>query len=133
MQNIPLPCPALICFNQFMSRLFQFFVIMMFAFAGEAMAVFVPLPIAGPIWGLVLLFAALSSGIVPLKWVDKAADFMLGFLGLFFIAPAVGVIEIFESIRPIWPLLALILVLTYLASMISTGFIADIFLRQRKK
>ena len=100
---------------------------------GEIMAAFVPLPIAGPIWGLVLLFTALASGIVPLKWVENAADFVLGLLGLFFIAPAVGVIEIFDSIRPIWPLLALVLVLTYLASMLATGYVADALLGRRKK
>jgi len=116
-----------------MNRLFQFFIIMMFAFMGEIMAAFVPLPIAGPIWGLVLLFTALASGIVPLKWVENAADFVLGLLGLFFIAPAVGVIEIFDSIRPIWPLLALVLVLTYLASMLATGYVADALLGRRKK
>lgn len=108
----------------------QFFVIMLFAFFGEIMANAIPLPIAGPIYGMILLLSALIAG-MPLKYVDKAADFMLGILALFFIAPAVGVIEIWNDIRQIWPFLAAILVMTFLAVMLSTGYAAEIFLKRK--
>ena len=100
----------------------------MFAFAGEVLAVVVPLPVAGPIYGIVLLLFALIFG-MPIKYVDGVADFILGFLGLFFIAPAVGILEIFDSIRPIWPMLAVILISAYLISMLVTGTIAEIMLK----
>ena len=116
-----------------MSKLNQFFIIMMFAFAGEIAAALIPLPVAGPIYGMIFLLAALATKAVPLKWVQDAADFVLGFLGLFFIAPAVAILEIFSDIRPVWPLLALILISTYLAVMASTGWVAQIMLRRRKK
>ena len=115
-----------------MGRAFQFFAIMSFAFLGDVLANLIPLPIAGPIYGMILLLCALLFG-MPLKFVDGAADFILGFLGLFFVAPAVGMIEIFDEIRPIWPFLALILVLTFLAVMLSTGHIAQAMLKQKGK
>jgi len=115
-----------------MSRLVQFLIIMLFAFSGEVAAAVIPLPIAGPIWGMALLLVALILG-MPARFVENAANFILGFLGLFFIAPAAGILEIFDSIRPVWPFLILVLVVTYLAVMLSTGVAAEVMLKLRNK
>lgn len=51
------------------------------------------LPIPGNVIGVALLFALLCTGIVKLKHVELAADFLLKHLVFFFAAVAVGLME----------------------------------------
>ncbi len=116
-----------------MKYLFQFCIIMIFVFIGEVMEHLIPLPIAGSIYGLVLLFLALCTGIVKLSWVEDVATGFHKIMGLFFVAPAVAIIDIWGDIANIWPMLVLLLVATYLVSMITTGVTAEALIGRRDK
>lgn len=108
-----------------MKYLFQFCVIMLFVFIGEVLEYLIPLPIAGSIYGLVLLFLALVTGVVKLAWVEDVASWLHSIMGLFFIAPAVAVIDIWGDISNIWWQLVLLLIVAYVVTMITTGVTAD--------
>lgn len=108
-----------------MKYLFQFCVIMLFVFIGEVLEYLIPLPIAGSIYGLVLLFLALVTGVVKLAWVEDVASWLHSIMGLFFIAPAVAVIDIWGDISNIWWQLVLLLIIAYVVTMITTGVTAD--------
>ncbi len=108
-----------------MKYLFQFCIIMIFVFLGELMEFFIPLPIAGSIYGLVLMFLALTAGIIKLEWVADVADWFHGVMALFFVAPAVAIIDIWSEISDVWPILLILLVVAYLVTMVSTGLTAD--------
>lgn len=108
-----------------MKYLFQFCVIMLFVFVGEVLEYLIPLPIAGSIYGLVLLFLALVTGVVKLAWVEDVASWLHSIMGLFFIAPAVAVIDIWGDISNIWWQLVLLLIIAYVVTMITTGVTAD--------
>lgn len=112
-----------------MKYLFQFCVIMVFVALGDVLEQLIPLPIAGSIYGLVLLFLSLVTGIVKLSWVADVADWFHSIMGLFFVAPAVAIINIWGDIRDTWPMLVLLLVITYLVSMITTGVTAQALIR----
>lgn len=119
-----------------MKYLFQFMIILFFVFLGEICEHFIPLPIAGSIYGLLLLFVALCLHIVKLEWVSDIADWFHSVMALFFIAPAVAVIDIWGDISDIWYYLVFLLVATYVVTMITTGKTADYFLgtnRNKKK
>ncbi|WP_188691100.1 CidA/LrgA family holin-like protein [Pullulanibacillus camelliae] len=51
------------------------------------------LKIPGSILGIILIFILLKTKILPLKWVDIGANWMLAELLLFFIPSAVGIIQ----------------------------------------
>jgi holin-like protein len=51
------------------------------------------LPIPGNVLGVVLLFVLLCLGVVKLKHVELAADFLLKHLVFFFVPVAVGLME----------------------------------------
>ncbi len=108
-----------------MKYLAQFCVIMVFVLLGEFLGWLIPLPIAGSIYGLVLLFLALTFKIVKLSWVEDVAGWLHGIMSLFFVAPAVAIIDIWGDISNIWPMLVLLLVVTYFVSMITTGVTAQ--------
>jgi holin-like protein len=105
---------------------------MIFVLIGEALGYLIPLPIAGSIYGLILLFLALAFKIVKLSWVEDAADFLHGVMALFFIAPAVAVIEIWPEISNVWWMLVILLVAAYLATMAATGLVADALIKDKK-
>jgi putative effector of murein hydrolase LrgA (UPF0299 family) len=51
---------------------------------------------------------------------------------ILFIIPAVGVIEIFGDIKAIWIWVIVVLVITYLVAMLSTGWIAQFLINGKK-
>ena len=112
-----------------MKYLFQFCIIMIFVALGELLEYLIPLPIAGSIYGLVLLFLALATGLVKLAWVADVADWFHSIMGLFFVAPAAAIINIWGDIKSTWWLLVILLVITYLVSMITTGVTAQALIK----
>lgn len=115
-----------------MKYLLQFMIILIFVFLGEVCEYFIPLPIAGSIYGLLLLFIALCLHIVKLNWVSNVADWFHSVMALFFIAPAVAVIDIWPEIADIWFYLIILLVVAYFVTMVITGKTADYFLNIKK-
>mgnify|MGYP003289293709 CR=1 FL=1 len=116
-----------------MRYLLQFMIILVFVFLGELCEFLIPLPIAGSIYGLLLLFIALCVKVVKLEWVADVADWFHSIMALFFVAPAVAVIDIWAEISGIWLYLVLMLVLAYFVTMVITGKTADFFLNHRDK
>lgn len=108
-----------------MKYIFQFCIIMIFVALGEMCEHFIPFPIAGSIYGLILLFLSLSFGIIKLQWVEDIANWFHGTMALFFVAPAVAVIDIWAEIHDIWWILVLLMIVAYLVTMITTGITAD--------
>lgn len=107
-------------------------IIMIFVFLGELCEFLIPLPIAGSIYGLALLFIALCTHIVKIQWVADVADWFHGIMALFFIAPAVAIIDIWPEISDIWYYLVILLVAAYFVTMVITGKTADFLLKNKK-
>lgn len=61
-----------------------------FGWAGHELVAFFHLPLPGNVAGLVLMFVALLSGVVPLRFVEQGAALLLACLPLFFVPLAVG-------------------------------------------
>lgn len=113
-----------------MKYVFQFCVLMIYVVLGELLAHYIPLPIAGSIYGLILLFLSLVLGVVKLSWVCDIADWMHSVMALFFVAPAVAIIDVWADISDIWWMLLILLVVAYLVTMITTGVTADALIRR---
>lgn len=116
-----------------MKYIYQFCILMIFVLLGEVCEHFIPLPIAGSIYGLVLLFLALVFGVVKLHWVEDVANWFHNTMSLFFVAPAVAVIDIWGDIADIWWILVLLMVAAYLVTMITTGITADALIHDSDK
>ena len=83
-----------------MKYLKQVLIILAFTMAGELLAKAVPLPVPAAIYGFILLFTALCTGLLKPEAIDKTADFLIGLLPLLFVAPAVGILEHFDLLAP---------------------------------
>ena len=78
----------------------QVLIILAFTLAGELLAKAIPLPIPAAIYGFILLFIALCTGLLKPSAIDKTADFLIGLMPLLFVAPAVGILEYFDLLAP---------------------------------
>lgn len=116
-----------------MKYLLQFCIIMFFVLLGELTAWVIPLPIAGSIYGLILLFFALVLKIVKLEWISDVADWFHSIISLFFIAPAVAIVEIWPQIIDTWWKIAILLVLVYMIAMITTAVTAEYTIKNTDK
>ena len=92
----------------------------------------IPLSIPGSIYGLVLLFLALMTGIVKLSQVKEASKFFIEIMPLVFIPAGVGLLKEWEVLSKIWPSLAIIIVVSTVAVMAVTGLVAQHIIRNEK-
>jgi len=100
----------------------QFLILLGFTLVGEALQRLIPLPIPAAVYGLLLLFAALCTGLVRAEQVKDAAAFLTSILPLLFVSPAVGLVQQWEWIAPeLFPIALLILSSTVLVFGISGG------------
>ena len=63
----------------------QFMIILLFSFLGELLKYVLPFPVPASIYGMVLLFIALETRLLPLAAVKDAGKFMIEIMPLMFI------------------------------------------------
>lgn len=108
----------------------QFGIIMVISFIGEALKMLIPLPIPASIYGLLLMFAALMTGIVKLKDVEETSDFLLEIMPIMFVPAALGLIDAWVDIRAIWFPILVLIVLTTIFVMVVTGKVTQYVIRR---
>lgn len=103
-----------------MKYLSQVLVILLFSFLGELLHTVIPLPIPASIYGMLLLFGALSLKIVKLSQVREAGNFLTGIMAVMFVSPAVGLLNCWdvvnENLVPILTIVVVTLLLTFFVS-----------------
>lgn len=98
----------------------QILLILLFSFLGELLHQLIPMPIPASIYGMVLLFAALSLRIVKPAQIKESADFLVSVLPLLFVAPVVSLMDCWDVLRPkLVPILVILTVSTALCFAIS--------------
>lgn len=110
----------------------QFAIIIGITCLGEAIKYIVPLPIPGSIYGMVILFLLLFTGVLKLEQVEETGDFLVSIMPVMFIPAAVGIMDAFEQVQSmLLPILIAMIPVTCLV-MIVTGKVTD-FLIHRKR
>lgn len=104
-----------------MKYLKQFLIILSISFIGEALNAFLPLPVPASIYGLVILLAALLTGILPLSKVEETADFLVEIMPVMFIPAAVGLLDTWTDLSQIWVPVCIITVVTTVIVMAVAG------------
>lgn len=115
-----------------MKYVFQFGRILGFCFAGELLHWLLPLPIPSSIYGLVLLLAALKTGIVKLEQVKETGSFLSAIFPMLFVPAAVGVMELREALLANWlPVLIALFPVTFLVMGV-TGKTVEAIIRSKE-
>ncbi len=116
-----------------MKYLMQFLVILLFSFVGEILHALIPLPIPASIYGLVLLFAALLSGVLKVEQVKDAADFLIEIMAILFIPAGVGVMASWDVLQPVIIPVVVILIVSTILVMIVSGHVTQAVIRLSRK
>lgn len=92
---------------------------------GEAASVAFDLPVPGPVIGMALLFAGLCvAGQVP-EPLQRTAGGLLEHLSLLFVPAGVGVVAYLGLLAEQWAPIAVVLVVSTLATIAATGLVMD--------
>lgn len=113
-----------------MKYLYRFLIIVAFTFFGEMLSFLIPLPIPAAVYGLVLLFLALQLKIVKLHQVQTCGNWLIGIMGILFVAPTVNLIDSWEQIFPKLIPIAVIVVATTVLVFGVAGMVTRLFTRK---
>jgi len=83
------------------------------------------LPIPSGVLGMILLFCGLQFGVVKLKWLERAAGFLLRHMVLLFVPLTVGLMDMGVLLsRQFW-IICTSLVVSFLAVLYVTGLLGN--------
>jgi holin-like protein len=83
------------------------------------------LPIPGSILGLLILFILLSFHLLPEKWIQDGAGFLLSTMMFFFIPAAVGIINYLDFFQGKGLLLVVVLIVSTCLVLICSGYAGE--------
>ena len=116
-----------------MKYLKQFAIILAVCLVGEGLKALLPLPIPAGIYGLVLLAAALLTGLVKIEQVKQTGDFLSSLFPLLFIPTVAGVMEVWDLIAGnLIPILIALVPVTW-AVMAVAGKLTQTIMDRRAK
>ena len=116
-----------------MKYLPQILLILRFSFLGELLHSFIPAPIPASIYGMVLMFLALSLKIVKVPQVRDAGNFLTTFLPVLFVAPIVSLMDCWDVIRPNLLAIAVILLVSTGLCFVITGLSTQFLTGKQKE
>lgn len=111
----------------------QFAMIALMTFLGECLNLLLPLPVPASIYGMLLLFISLQTGIVKLSQVEETADLLLAVMPIFFISPTVSLMSSIGLIKGSLLGVLLTSVISTAAVMVVTGVVAQAVIRRDRK
>lgn len=116
-----------------MKYLSEIAIIAAISFVGEILGQVIPLPIPGSIYGLLLMFVLLLTGILKTEHVKDTGNFLIALMPIMFVSPLVGLMETYEvCLEFIIPLLTVSTVGTA-AVMAVTGLVSQALIRRKEK
>ena len=84
-----------------MKYLKQFLIILVISLIGELLNKLLPLPVPASIYGMVILFIGLLSGVIKLSSVKEAGSFLIEIMPVMFIPAGVGLMSSWLNLKPI--------------------------------
>ena len=116
-----------------MKYVIQFLIIAAFAFIGELLHWFIPLPIPASIYGIVLLFIALELKWVKISDIREVSSFLIAVMPIMFIPAAAGLMESWGAIKSsVWEYALITIVSTFVVMGVSGAVTQFVIWRGKK-
>ena len=116
-----------------MKYLKQFLIILVISLIGELLNKLLPLPVPASIYGMVILFIGLLSGVIKLSSVKEAGSFLIEIMPVMFIPAGVGLMSSGLNLKPIIIPVCIITVVTIFTVMIVSGHVTQFIVKRTKK
>lgn len=85
-----------------MKYLKQFAIILTISFLGEILNSLIPLPVPASIYGIIIMLTLFFTGILKTDHVKQASSFLIEIMPIMFLPPAVGIVQVWDIIKPSW-------------------------------
>ena len=108
-----------------MKYLKQFLIILVISLIGEILNKLLPLPVPASIYGMVILFAGLLSGIIKLESVKEAGSFLIEIMPVMFIPAGVGLMSSWLNLKPVIIPVCIITVVAIFTVMLVSGHVTQ--------
>lgn len=117
-----------------MKYVIQFLIIAAFAFVGELLHWFIPLPIPASIYGIVLLFIVLELKWVKVSDIREVSSFLIAVMPIMFIPAAAGLMESWGAVKSsVWEYALITIVSTFVVMGVSGAVTQFVIWRGKKK
>lgn len=111
----------------------QFMIILAISFVGEALKYIIPLPIPASIYGMVLLFTALMTGIIKLEHVKETGKFLIEIMPVMFIPAGVQLMTSWGILKPVLLPVSIVTVVVIIIVMVVAGRVSQWIIRHDRK
>ncbi|MGN1014357.1 MAG: CidA/LrgA family protein [Butyricicoccus sp.] len=112
----------------------EFGIILLVSFVGELLHLLLPLPVPASIYGLLLLFVCLMTGLIKLEQLGSTWKFLIEIMPLMFIPAGVGLLDAWGVLQPIVvPVVIITLVSTVIVMGVSGRVTQTIQRMERKR
>lgn len=111
----------------------QFLVIIAISLVGELLHYLLPLSVPASIYGMVIMFAGLMTGLIKLDAVKDAGKFMIEIMPVMFIPAGVGLMASWGVLKPMIVPVSIITVVTIVTVMVASGRISQTIIRMDRK
>ncbi len=103
------------------------------SFIGEVLNYIIPLPIPASIYGMILLFIALVTGVIKLSAVKETGKFLIEIMPLLFIPATVGLIESWVTMQDFIVAIIVISLISTIAVAATAGRITQFIINFKTK
>lgn len=116
-----------------MKYIIQFEIILAISLVGELLNRVIPLPIPASIYGMVILFVALCTGIIKLQMVRETGKFLIYIMPLMFVPAAVGLLDNWVVMKEFIVAIIVISLISTLAVVAVTGHVTQWIINKKEK
>lgn len=99
--------------------------LLLYSLIGEGLRIFLHLPVPGSIVGILLLFLSFQTKLLKPAAIEETANFLLNHLTILFVPAGVGLMQYYDAIKYIWPILLGAVVVCSLVSLVAVGKTAE--------
>lgn len=105
-------------------------IILLVSFAGELLKYVIPLPVPASIYGLVILFILLETGVLKLSAVKDTSVFLIEIMPLMFIPAGVGLMESWGDLNSMLVEVIVIILISTVLVMGISGKVTELVLKR---
>lgn len=102
---------------------------MIISFAGELLHYILPLQISASVYGMLILFIGLMTGLIQLSSVRETGKFLIEIMPIMFIPAGVGLMASWGILQPILIPVAIITVVSTVLVIGTSGHVSQLFIR----
>ena len=111
----------------------QFLILLVINFAGVIIQNLFHLPLPGTILGMLILFILLWTKILKVESVEKVCDFLILNMIIFFLPPAVELLEYMTLLKTGFFKILILLIVTTVITMVVTGKTVEYCIKKMEK